>query len=107
MTMIARTWHGVVRAEDAAAYAEYIRGTGLAAYEATPGNRGARLLYRIDGDRAEVLTLSLWDSLDAVRGFAGDDIERAMFYPEDDRYLIERDLTASHWEVIEPPSRMA
>jgi heme-degrading monooxygenase HmoA len=97
--MIARTWRGAVRAEDAEAYADYIRRTGIAEYAATPGNRGAYLLYRIDGDRAEVLTLSFWDSLVAVQGFAGTDIERAVFYPEDDRYLVDRDLTASHYVV--------
>lgn len=101
--MIARTWHGAVRADDAEAYAAYIRGTGLAAYVATPGNRGAWLMYRVDGDRAEVLTISLWDSLDVIRGFAGDDIARAVFYPEDDRYLVERDLDARHWVVVEAP----
>ena len=97
--MIARTWRGAVRAEDAEAYAEYIRATGIAEYTATPGNRGAYLLYRIDGDRAEVLTISFWDSLDAVRGFAGDEVDRAVFYPEDDRYLVDRDLTANHFVV--------
>jgi heme-degrading monooxygenase HmoA len=101
--MIARTWRGAVRAEDAEAYAEYIRGTGLAEYAATPGNRGAWLLFRRDGDRAEVLTVSLWASLEAIHGFAGDDVERAVFYPEDERYLLERDLTASHWVVVEAP----
>lgn len=97
--MIARIWAGATRAEDAEAYAAYIRETGIAAYAATPGNRGAHLLYRVVGDRAEVLTISFWESLDAIRGFAGDDIERAVFYPQDDRYLIERDLTATHYEV--------
>jgi heme-degrading monooxygenase HmoA len=97
--MIARTWRGAVRAEDAETYAEYIRQTGIAEYRATPGNQGAYLLYRIDGDRAEVLTLSFWESLVAVQGFAGNDIDRAVFYPEDDRYLIERDLTATHYVV--------
>jgi heme-degrading monooxygenase HmoA len=97
--MIARIWAGATRAEDAEAYAAYIRETGIAEYAATPGNRGAHLLYRVVGDRAEVLTISFWESLDAVRGFAGDDIERAVFYPQDDRYLIERDLTATHYEV--------
>jgi heme-degrading monooxygenase HmoA len=97
--MIARTWRGAVRADDAEAYAEYICMTGIAAYAATPGNRGAYLLYRIDGERAEVLTVSFWESLDAVHGFAGDDIDRAVFYPEDDQYLIERDLVAHHWVV--------
>jgi heme-degrading monooxygenase HmoA len=97
--MIARTWRGAVRAADAEAYADYIRRTGIAEYAATPGNQGAYLLYRIDGDRAEVLTLSFWDSLVAVQGFAGTDIDRAVFYPEDDRYLIDRDLTANHYVV--------
>ena len=97
--MIARTWRGAVHAKDAEAYTEYIRTTGIAEYATTPGNRGAYLLYRIDGDRAEILTFSLWDSLDDVKGFAGDDIDRAVFYPEDDRYLIERDLVANHYVV--------
>jgi heme-degrading monooxygenase HmoA len=97
--VIARTWRGATRAEDAETYADYIRRTGIAEYAATPGNLGAYLLYRIDGDRAEILTLSLWSSLEAIKGFAGDDIERAVFYPEDDRYLIERDLVAHHYVV--------
>jgi heme-degrading monooxygenase HmoA len=97
--MIARTWRGAVRAEDAEPYADYIGATGIAEYAATPGNLGAYLLYRIDGDRAEVMTISFWESLDAIRGFAGDDIERAVFYPEDDRYLVDRDDTANHYVV--------
>ena len=101
--MIARTWRGVVRAADAEAYAAYIRVTGLAEYVATPGNRGAWLLHRTEDDRTEVLTVSLWESLDAIHGFAGDELERAVFYPEDDRYLLERDVTARHWVVVEPP----
>jgi len=99
--MIARTWRGATRLEDAEEYAEYIRGTGLKEYRETPGNRGAWLLWRPAGDHAEVLTFSLWESEDAVRAFAGDDIERAVFYPEDDRFLVERDLTAAHFRVVE------
>lgn len=97
--MIARTWRGATRAEDAEAYADYIRGTGIAAYAATPGNRGAYLLYRIEGDRAEFLTMSLWESVESIEAFAGVDIERAVFYPEDDRFLVERDLVARHYVV--------
>jgi len=43
---------------------------------------------------------TLWESLDAVKAFAGDDYEQAVFYPEDDRYLVERDLTSSHYTVV-------
>ena len=99
--MIARIWRGAVRAADADEYADYIRDTGLAAYLATPGNRGAWMLRRKLGDRTEFVMFTLWDSLDAVKAFAGEDYETAVFYPQDDRYLVERDLTSSHFEVDE------
>ena len=98
--MIARTWHGATKAQDADAYLEYLERTGLAEYRKTPGNRGVLGLRRIVGDRAEFLLLSLWDSKDAVRAFAGDDIEKAVFYPEDERFLIGRDEHVSHYEVV-------
>jgi len=99
--MIARTWRGATRAADAIEYADYVRQTGVAAYRATPGNRGAYLLYRIAGERAEFLAVSLWDDLDAIRAFAGEDVTRAVFYPDGDRYLIQADERADHWEVVE------
>jgi heme-degrading monooxygenase HmoA len=59
------------------------------------GRRRVRLLHR------EFLTFSLWESVDAIRAFAGDDIETAVYYPDDDRYLIERDATVRHYEVVD------
>jgi heme-degrading monooxygenase HmoA len=97
--MIARIWSGAVRSEDGDAYAAYIGETGLAGYVATPGNRGAWLLRREVDDRTEFVTFTLWDSLDAIRAFAGDDVETAVYYPEDDRYLVERDVRVKHYEV--------
>lgn len=88
-----------MRAEDEAAYVAYVEETGLREYRATAGNHAAHMLTRRVGDLVEIVTFSLWDSLDAIRGFAGDDLERAVFYPEDDRYLVERDLTVRHFEV--------
>ena len=98
--MIARIWRGAVRADDAAAYATYIQETGIEAYKATPGNRGAWLLWRAAGAQAEFITVSFWESRQAIQGFAGQDIDRAVFYPEDDRFLVERDLTARHYEIV-------
>jgi len=89
-----------VRREDADAYADYIANTGIAEYRSTPGNQGAWMLRRDDGDRSEIITFSLWDSPDSIRAFAGDDIDQAVFYPEDDRFLIERDRTVRHYEVV-------
>ena len=98
--MIARMWRGAVRRDDADAYAEYIANTGMAAYRSTPGNQGAWMLRRDDGDRSEIVTFSLWDSQDSIRAFAGDDMDQAVFYPEDDRFLVERDRTVRHYEVV-------
>jgi heme-degrading monooxygenase HmoA len=97
--LIARIWRGATRKTDASAYVDYVRETGLREYRATPGNQGAWVLWREVGDRAEFITLSFWESRDAIRGFAGDEIEHAVFYPEDDRFLVERELTVEHYEV--------
>ena len=69
-------------------------------YRRTPGNLGAQILTRDLGDgRTEVVTLSWWESLDSIRAFAGVDVGNAVFYPEDDDYLIERETTVAHYEV--------
>ena len=98
--MIARVWNGAVQRADADVYADYIRETGFAAYAETAGNRGAWLLRRDEGERTEFMTLSLWDSAEALRAFAGDDIEAAVLFPEDERYLIG-DSTITHYEVAD------
>jgi antibiotic biosynthesis monooxygenase (ABM) superfamily enzyme len=97
--VIARVWRGVTRAEDAEEYARYVEESGLKAARAIPGNRGTLVLRRVDGDRAEFETVLLFDSLDDIHAFAGDDIDVAVFYPEDDRYLIEREPIVRHFEV--------
>ena len=98
--MIARTWRGATRADDAEAYLEYLHQTGLSQYRKTPGNRGVLGLRRVANDRAEFLLVSLWESEEAIRAFAGDDIEQAVFYPEDERFLVDRDNHVSHYEVV-------
>jgi heme-degrading monooxygenase HmoA len=97
--MIARTWRGAVRRADGDAYADYMRETGVAGYRATPGNRGVWMLRRNLGETTEFVMFTLWESLDAVKAFAGEDYATAVFYPEDDRFLVERDLTCTHYEV--------
>ncbi len=103
-----RFWSGTVRTEDAAEYVEYVRETGFTEYGETPGNRGAWLLRRDGGDgTTEILTMSVWDDTAAIRAFAGDDIEAAVLYPEDARYLVG-ESTVTHYQVVdqvEDPSR--
>ena len=98
--MIARMWRGWVRTEDRDAYVAYIEQTGMAEYRRTPGNIAAHMLTRdLDDGRTEIMTLSFWESREVVAGFAGADISRAVFYPEDDRYLVDRETTGTHYEV--------
>ena len=90
----------MVRSADADEYADYIAETGFAAYATTPGNRGSWMLRRDDGDRTEFITFSLWESVEAVKGFAGEDYEAAVYYPEDERFLIEQEDRVKHYEIV-------
>lgn len=81
-------------------YHAYLLATGVKDYRTTAGNRGVQMLRRDDGERAEFLLITLWDSLDAIRAFAGDDVETAVYYPEDKDYLLEFEPTVMHYEVL-------
>ncbi len=98
--MIARIWRGRTRAAEADAYVDYLLATGVKEYAAVPGNRGVRVLRRTEGEVAEFLVVSFWESMEAVRGFAGDEVERAVYYPEDDRFLLDGEPTVAHYEVV-------
>ena len=98
--MIVRRWRGAVRTGDAERYLEHQAATGVQEYRRTPGNLGALVLRRDLGELCEVTTLSFWESLDAVRRFAGDDPERAKSYPGDDDLLVEKDLHVEHFDVV-------
>jgi len=97
--VIARVWRGSTLAEDADEYAAYLEETGMKGARALPGSRGTLVLRRARAGYAEFETILLFDSLDDIVAFAGDEIEEAVFFPEDDRYLVERDLTVAHYEV--------
>lgn len=98
--MIARIWRGMVATADADTYADYMLETGVPGYTGTAGNQGVYMLRRATDAGSEFLMVSLWDSMDHVRAFAGDDAEQAVFYPDDDRFLIDRDLRVRHYEVV-------
>ena len=99
--MIARIWHGVTPASKADAYLEYLNKTGVPGYWATPGNRGVHVLWRIEGEQAHFLTISFWESLEAVKQFAGEDSEQARYYPGDADFLLEFEPTVAHYEVMD------
>ncbi len=101
--MIARSWDGSVPANRADDYLEYLLRTGIPDLESTPGNRGVFVMRRIEGDLARFRMISLWESRSDIQAFAGDNIERARYYPEDAEYLVELEPTVTHFEVLRGP----
>ena len=100
--MIARVWHGVVPSDKAAAYGRYLveSDRGIEDYRKVPGNRGATLMRRGEGDRVHFLFISLWDSREAIAGYAGDDIDKAQYFPFDLECLIDPEPKVAHYEVV-------
>jgi heme-degrading monooxygenase HmoA len=100
-TVILRRWSARIRTADEADYIAYIAGTGLDDYRATPGNLGAQMLVRTLGNgESEVTTLSWWESIETIAAFAGEDIDRARYYPDDDRFLLTRPEYVEHHRVV-------
>jgi heme-degrading monooxygenase HmoA len=97
---ILRIWRGKTLPERADDYAEYIAGTGLPGYLQTPGNTSAAFTRRDLEGTVEFCMVTTWTDMDAVKAFAGPNPEVAVFYPEDDDYLVDRELTVSHYEIF-------
>jgi len=102
--MIARIWRGRTRPSMGKPYMAYLEQTGLKEYKATEGFKQVLVLTREVGDQTEYVLVTLWQSMDAVRRFAGSEPERAVYYPEDDRYFAEEQRApyVCHYEVHEP-----
>ena len=99
--MIVRTWRGSTRLEDGDEYLTYLRKTGLKEYRQTEGNMGVLALRRRVDNRCEFLLITFWKSADDVRRFSGPDMSRAVFYPDDERYLTDYDDFTNHYDVVE------
>lgn len=97
---IARMWHGIVSIEKADDYFEYLQHTGLKDYRNVDGNLGVRVLRRTENDRVHFLLITFWDSYESIRTFAGEDYERARYYPDDEKYLLELKPFVTHYEVL-------
>jgi heme-degrading monooxygenase HmoA len=99
--VIARVWHGITDLEKADDYLQFVRARAIPEYKQVTGNRGAFVLRRIAGDVAHFLTLSFWESMSSIEGFAGSDISLAKYYPEDSDFLLEFEPTVSHYELYD------
>ena len=105
--MIVRTWHGRAPAATADAYQHFVTTKVFAELPAIPGHRGASMLRRPVGDEVEFVAMTRWDSLDAVRAFAGADPTRAVVEPEACALLSTFDETVTHYELAHDTLRKA
>jgi heme-degrading monooxygenase HmoA len=96
--VIARIWRGETKRENAAEYMSVIRETGVRDYRAIDGNHGVLVFTRSRDERTEFTVLTLWRSLDSISQFAGEDINRARYYPQDERYLLSFPTEVEHVE---------
>jgi heme-degrading monooxygenase HmoA len=104
--MIARLWRGSTPEVRSSAFHEYMIRTGVRDCRGTPGNLGVLILKRTDGTLARFCFVSFWESLDAVRRFAGADESKPVLHPEDRDYLVESDEEVLHYEVSSYPPEL-
>jgi heme-degrading monooxygenase HmoA len=97
---IARIWRGRTLAAKADEYQSYLDKTGISMVRATPGNLGVTVLRRDDAGKSEFLVLSIWESVDAIKKFAGEDYQKAVILPRDREYLLEVEPDVLHYEIL-------
>jgi heme-degrading monooxygenase HmoA len=99
--MITRIWRGITRKEMADDYLAYLGETGMRDYSKTPGNLGVIVLRRDQGENTEIVLISHWESMEAVRAFAGENPEKSVYYPEDEHYLLQMEPLVRLYDVHE------
>ncbi len=98
--MIVRMWHGRVPTAKAPAYRQFLNERAIPDYRSVSGNISVHILERQEGDVTHFVTMTFWESMETIRGFAGDDVEIAKYYPEDKDFLLEFEPTVTHYEVV-------
>jgi heme-degrading monooxygenase HmoA len=98
--MIVRIWHGRTRRDRADAYAAFLTQRAISDYRSVQGNVDVSILRQDEREVSHFLTITHWISEDAIRAFAGRDILKAKYYPEDKDFLLEFELEVQHFEVV-------
>ena len=98
--MIVRMWHGKVPTSKADAHRKFVNERAIPDYQSVAGNISVHILERTEGDITHFITLTFWKDLDSIKGFAGEDVETAKYYPEDKDFLLEFEPKVVHYEVV-------
>jgi hypothetical protein len=102
--MITRIWHGRTSTENAEAYLHFLKTEGTKEYRDTAGNISVKIWQRMENDHCHFYTVTEWVHLEAIKLFAGQDYEKAVYYPEDDGMLLEFEERVTHYETFDVSS---
>ena len=97
--IIVRMWHGRVPRDKAEAYRDFLVRRAVPDYESVKGNLGVEILMRENDGVVDFLVLSYWESMEAVKNFAGEDYEKAKYYDEDKNFLLEFEPNVQHYHL--------
>ncbi len=98
--MIARIWHGRTRPEDYETYTKFMKDRAIPDYQNTKGFVKLIFLRNMAEDAGHFTLITFWENLEVIRNFAGEDLEKAKYYPEDKKFLLEFEDKVTHYEVF-------
>lgn len=97
---IMRLWHGEVSLEKADDYERFMIERAAPDYGSVEGLLKLYFQRKNEKNKAHFLLITIWDSLEAIKNFAGDNPEIAKYYPEDDNFLLGKEELVSMYEVF-------
>ncbi len=98
--MIVRMWHGRVETGKAEAYREFLTKRAIPDYKSVAGNISVHILERKENEITHFITMTFWEDMEVIKGFAGENPEVAKYYPEDKEFLLEFEPTVVHYQVV-------
>jgi len=98
--MIARIWHGRTRIDDYEAYTAFMKSRAIPDYKKTEGFIKLTFLRRVSKNIGHFTLITFWKDIDVIKNFAGENFEKAKYYPEDRKYLLEFEEKVKHFDVF-------
>ena len=98
--MIERIWHGKTSEANFGAYTDLLKRIAIPDYQKTAGFKGLTFLRNIANNEAHFNLITYWENLEVIKNFAGQDFEKAKYYPEDNEFLLEFEEKVQHFEVF-------
>ncbi|MBO9203075.1 MULTISPECIES: hypothetical protein [Niastella] len=98
--MIARIWHGKISIESVDVYTDFLKHVAIPDYQKTVGFKGLTFLRQVRNGEVHFNLITFWENLEVIKNFAGQDFEKAKYYPEDNNFLLEFEEKVQHYEVF-------